>query len=163
MKIFITQHAILSYIIFFSIFATVIAFAGGISPQLIITITFFFVSLAGFTPFRKIFKEKKGNRSNIIFSVVALVVSVSSFIHLRQLESEVEHIPNRLEIVETSNIYLISIGTGNFQFKKPSDIKFNKDNPLRAYYITKNDIFGYNVYKQIAFRSDLMDNYETVR
>jgi len=163
MKIF-TKYAVLSMMITFFVFAFLFAFLTGESPQVTIILTFFLVSLGGFAFYRDAYKEKEMNRINNISSIIAISISVLLFIHMQLIDTKIELTPNKLEIIETSDDLLISTSKRNYNFDKLCSIKFDKENTLRAYYITKKDIFGYTIYKHIGFKSDLMGEHaETIR
>lgn len=137
-------------IIILCIFSYIVSNGFGVSLELTLMLSVGGVSILMLSHF--IYNSKKDN----IVYLVGLVISITMFFHLLNLDKHTQEF-NEPYIIEENNDYYVFKYNDLTLYSDKSDIIYDSLNPLKVYRTTNKDIFGYVLLNRLSLKSELMD------
>ena len=102
------------------------------------------------------------NKTKLIF-LGTLLICVLGYFDLVYTEPTYELSDSNVEMIQISDYYVVYVENSKLATINKEELKFDNNNPVKAYKMAKKDRFGTNLFETTVIKSDLMDNYIPLR
>ncbi len=126
-------------------------------PEGILMFIIGFMSIIGFIGVIQRFKEI--SKINRLVYTLGIILSVGAFYHMKGLETTLEEFTDKYSIEETNNFFIFEADGYELLWFDKEGVVYDEEHPIKAYESYKTDIFGYDMMRDIKFKSDLMNYY----
>lgn len=127
--------------------------------QLLIVLMLGFMSIVQLLMSRR---HNSTNKSKLVH-LIALAICVIGYFDLVYTEPIYELSDSNVEMIQISDYYVVYVENNQLANIDVDKLKFDYNNPIKAYRMFKTDRFGINFAESTMIKSDLMDDYLFLR